>query len=71
MDFQVYIATGTAPCENADPGDDVVLEYSINGGGSWIPFDTMLESQFSTFTSRRVEVPVLERDALDAAARAA
>ncbi|MBK7751403.1 MAG: gliding motility-associated C-terminal domain-containing protein [Flavobacteriales bacterium] len=61
LDFQVYIATGTAPCENADPGDDVVLEYSINGGGSWTPFDTMLESQFSTFTSRRVEVPMLAR----------
>ncbi|MBK8340691.1 MAG: hypothetical protein IPK99_12175 [Flavobacteriales bacterium] len=61
LDFQVYIATGTAPCENADPGDNVVLEYSVNGGGAWTPFDTMLESQFSTFTPRRVEIPLLAR----------
>jgi len=29
-------ASGGAPCENADAGEDVILEYSIDGGLSWI-----------------------------------
>jgi gliding motility-associated-like protein len=28
-------ASGGAPCENADAGEDVVFEYSINAGATW------------------------------------
>lgn len=29
--FALIIGSGDAPCEDADPGDDVVLEYSVDG----------------------------------------
>ncbi|MFT7613978.1 MAG: hypothetical protein ACI9J3_002959 [Parvicellaceae bacterium] len=28
--------SGGAPCENADAGEDVLLEYSTDGGASWV-----------------------------------
>jgi len=38
VDFCMYIGTGGSPCENADSGDDVELQYSIDGGASWVAF---------------------------------
>ena len=31
VDFYLIIGTGSSPCEDADGGEDVVLEYSTNG----------------------------------------
>ncbi|MCB0402471.1 MAG: hypothetical protein KDD41_10335, partial [Flavobacteriales bacterium] len=39
IDFCLFIgnsSSGGAPCENADIGEDVVLQYSVNGGATWI-----------------------------------
>ena len=33
--FRLKIAQGLAPCEAADSGEDVVLEYSMNNGLNW------------------------------------
>jgi hypothetical protein len=38
IDFCLFIAnanSGGAPCENADPGENVELQYSIDGGTTW------------------------------------
>ena len=39
IDFQLFLGNNLSagsPCENCDPGDDVSLEYSINGGATWV-----------------------------------
>jgi hypothetical protein len=35
INFALKIATGSAPCETADAGEEVVLEYSIDNGITW------------------------------------
>ncbi|MBK6628648.1 MAG: gliding motility-associated C-terminal domain-containing protein [Flavobacteriales bacterium] len=55
--FAIKIATGTAPCEDADPGEHVVLEYSTNGGGAWTIMDTYYEYAHPTFTVIQVNIP--------------
>ncbi len=55
--FAIKIATGTAPCEDADPGEHVVLEYSTNGGGAWTILDTYYEYAHPTFTVVQVNIP--------------
>ncbi|MFH1320590.1 MAG: LamG-like jellyroll fold domain-containing protein, partial [Bacteroidota bacterium] len=57
VDFYLKIATGSAPCENADAGEDVVLEYSTNGGGSWTIINTYLESVYPNFTLINEPIP--------------
>lgn len=57
--FSLKIANGTlAPCEDADPGEDVVLEYSTNGGGTWNNINTYNEASFPNFTFIIEQVPV-------------
>ena len=48
LDFCLFIGNAGSPvgCENADAGEDVVLEYSINGGVTWVPIITYDESQW-------------------------
>jgi hypothetical protein len=35
VNFSLKIGQGGAPCEQADLGENVVLEYSINNGATW------------------------------------
>ena len=44
---------------NADPGDDVVLEYSVNGGGTWTLMNTYWEFLYPTFTTITEAIPAL------------
>lgn len=55
ISFALKIGNGAAPCEDADPGDDVVLEYS-NGGGPWNVMATLWETQYPVFTT--VTLPI-------------
>ena len=43
--FMGNTSSGIA-CENADAGEDIVLEYSINGGGTWTTLNTYYQSQW-------------------------
>lgn len=54
--FSLKIATGTAPCDNAEPGDNVQLSYRT-ASGSWTVIATYLESQYPTFTNVAVNIP--------------
>lgn len=56
--FALEISTGLAPCEDADAGDNVVLEYSITGGASWVPINTYYEYAYPTFTTIDAPIPV-------------
>jgi len=61
--FYLKIANGAAPCEDADPGEDIVLEYSINNGTSWIIIDTYKENLFPNFTRISITIPTLAQTA--------
>ncbi len=59
INFAIVFGTGGAPCENADAGEDVVLEYSTNGGGGpWTQMGLYDESIYTVFTSLIVPIPV-------------
>lgn len=55
--FALKIATGTAPCDNADPGEDVVLEFSVNGGVSWATMLLCNEAAYPGFTAVQATIP--------------
>lgn len=58
ISFFIMIANGTAaPCEDADFGDDVILEYSTNGGGTYTPIATYFESLYPAFTNISIAIP--------------
>ncbi len=43
--FMGNTSSGTA-CENADAGEDIVFEYSTNGGATWTTINTYYQSQW-------------------------
>jgi gliding motility-associated-like protein len=55
--FSIVFATGVTPCEDADAGEDVVLEYSIDGGTNWINIATYGANTFTSFTSITEQIP--------------
>ncbi len=54
--FAMRIANGTAPCDDAEPGDDVVLSYSLDGS-TWVTITTLNEASFPAWTDLTVPVP--------------
>ena len=58
IDFWLHIADVTVgTCENADPGEEVVLEYSINGGGTWVNINTYLTTAYPAFAPVSEPIP--------------
>lgn len=55
--FSLQIGTGGSPCEDADPGEEVVLEYSLNGGGTWTNIATYATTAFPTPTQVIQAIP--------------
>ena len=55
--FFLKIATGMAPCEDADFGEDVVLEYSTNAGANWSLISTYFEGLYPNFTLINIPIP--------------
>lgn len=55
--FDLFIAGPGSPCDDADPGEDVVLEYSTNGGGTWSITATYNEALYPGFTAVSVQLP--------------
>ncbi len=58
INFFLKIGTGGAPCENADAGEDVVLQYSVDGGLSWSNIKTYNQNSFASFTNIAENVPI-------------
>lgn len=56
--FALKIGSGAAPCDDADPGEDVVLEYSTDGL-TWNVLETLYENAYPTFTQVDVAIPAL------------
>lgn len=57
IDFSIFLGTGSSPCENVDAADDVVLEYSTDGGSSWTTIATYDESTYTSWTSVSENIP--------------
>lgn len=57
IDFYLKIANGSWPCEMADWGEDVVLEYSTNQGNTWISVATYITSNYPVFTQISQQIP--------------
>ncbi|MCW5899959.1 MAG: gliding motility-associated C-terminal domain-containing protein [Flavobacteriales bacterium] len=55
--FHLKIANGTAPCQDADPGEDVVLEWSTNFGFSWNLLALYVESAYPAFAPIIAPIP--------------
>ena len=55
--FSLKVADGSAPCDDAEPGDNVVLSYSV-AGGAWIAIQTFYESAYPDFVSIDVPLPL-------------
>jgi gliding motility-associated-like protein len=55
--FRLMIAQGTAPCDNADPGEGVVLEYSTNNGLNWSNMASFGEDGYGAFTPIEAVIP--------------
>ncbi|HRH70641.1 MAG TPA: gliding motility-associated C-terminal domain-containing protein [Flavobacteriales bacterium] len=55
--FRLKIATDVSPCDNADAGEDVVLEYSTNNGLNWNLIDTYDQDGFPGFEPLQVTIP--------------
>lgn len=55
--FQLMIADGTNGCDDADPGEDVVLEYSLNGS-TWSTIAQYNEASFPIFSGIDVQIPI-------------
>lgn len=61
--FKLKIANGTTPCDDAEPGDDVVLEYSNNNGLNWSVLATFNETLFASFGPIDVPIPAVAQTA--------
>lgn len=55
--FHLKIATGSSPCEDVDPGEDVVLEYSTNNGLGWNLIQLFGQDAYPTFTPVVIQIP--------------
>ncbi|MGV9013145.1 MAG: T9SS type B sorting domain-containing protein [Flavobacteriales bacterium] len=61
--FSIKLADGTAPCDNIDAGENILVQYSTNGGGAWTTFFTCYEYQYATWTQLEVAIPVAAQTA--------
>ncbi len=55
--FALKICNGTAPCDDVDPGENIYVEYTINGS-SWVIMATYTEAMFPDFTSVVLDIPL-------------
>ncbi|GAB5418272.1 MAG: hypothetical protein Crog4KO_16230 [Crocinitomicaceae bacterium] len=58
VQFYLKVATGAAPCDDAELGEDILLEYSTNGGANWQPWTTLFEFNYPVATLVDLTVPV-------------
>ncbi|MNJ84352.1 hypothetical protein D3C87_18030 [compost metagenome] len=54
-----YLKTGSpsGPCDDPDPGENILLQYSLNNGASWTTFRTLYEYIFTTFSYVEEGIP--------------
>lgn len=64
INFAIKIANGSAPCETADAGEEVVLEYSIDNGLTWVNISTYATgATYANITPVTAVIPVAAQTA--------
>lgn len=58
LQFYLMVANGTLPCDDAEFGENVILEYSTNGGATWVLWTTLFEFNYPTATLVTLPIPV-------------
>lgn len=56
--FDLKIGTGTEPCEDADSGEDVKLQYLPDGATDWRRLETYATNEFGPFTHVEERIPL-------------
>lgn len=59
ISFKLKVGSGASPCDDAEFGDDIYLEYSINNGVSWESIATLFEYYYSDFVDVNFSIPQL------------
>ena len=57
INFYLKIGSGAPPCETADAGEDIVLEYSTDNGITWNNINTYFTGGYVTFTAINENMP--------------
>ena len=57
LSFDIIYGDGNNGGENADDGDDVVLEYSLDGGSSWRLINTYDTEDYTTWSTIQETLP--------------
>lgn len=55
--FSIQISDGANGCDGAETGENVILQFSVNGGASWTTLMTLFENQYPQFQSVEVVLP--------------
>ncbi len=63
VEFYLEISQGAAPCENADNGENVFLQYSINGGANWFTINQYDVDAFPNFIHVTENIPLAAQTA--------
>lgn len=61
--FSIKLADGAAPCDNIDPGENILVQFSTNGGGAWTTFLTCYEYQYATWSQVELVIPAAAQTA--------
>lgn len=56
LHFALRIANGTAPCDDPEPGDDILVQHSPDGV-TWTTIATLLESAYPAWTTVDLPLP--------------
>lgn len=55
--FYIQIPSGNVGCDEPESGEDIVLEYSLNGGANWITMQTFYEFAYPNFSLITLPIP--------------
>lgn len=55
--FYIQIPSGNVGCDEPESGEDIVLEYSTNGGANWIMMQTFYEFAYPNFVLVTLPIP--------------
>lgn len=58
ISFSLVFGSGRFPIENANPGEDVSLEFSVDGGAIWENIATYDTEDFTVWTDIEEDIPV-------------
>lgn len=56
LHFAIHVASGAVPCDDAEPGDDILVQHSPDGS-SWTTIATLNEAAYPNWTTVDLQLP--------------